>query len=613
MNKLNNLLLSLLLIQFPLLLSAQTDSLSDVYLENVVIEENRLKIPFTAASRSIEVLEKTDLQQLPVQSVADALGYVAGVDVRRRGAMGVQADLSIRGGTFEQSLVLINGIKVSDPQTGHHLMNLPLNLDNVERIVVLKGPGARAFGQNAFAGAVNIITKIPEQRKVAFSGYGGAFGSYGGTVSLALPSEGYKQYISLSGDWSDGYRHNTDYSLLNAFYQSELELGGGKLQIQGGYTDREFGANGFYASPDATEQWETIQTGLLSLSYDKQLGNVTLKPRLYWRTNDDEYLFVRGQPEIYQNIHATNVLGAELNASIETDLGTTGLGFEYRKEDINSTNLGDWQRDNVGMFAEQHLKVGDRFNLTPGVYVNWFSDYGWNAFPGLDAGYLLGQNFRIYASVGRSFRIPTYTDLYYTDPANEGNPNLQPESAWNYEGGVKISNKFLFAQLGYFRRDSNNLIDWIKDSDDDPTWQPRNFSSIVVSGWEMSLEADPSRLESGSPFTHLSLAYTYIDAQLDEAQTVNSRYVLENIRHQLVGRGAYRFLKNFSHSIAVRFVDRVSLDNYWLTDTRLTWEKGDFDLFAEVNNLFDQEYTEVNLVPMPGRWIRLGARVEVSW
>ncbi len=592
---------------------AQNDSLPEMYLEDLLIEENRLKIPFTISSRSISVLEAEELETLPVQSISGALGFVPGVDVRRRGAMGVQADLSIRGGTFEQSLVLLNGIKLTDPQTGHHMLNLPLNLDNVERIVILKGPGARAFGQNAFAGAINIITRIPEDRKISIANYYGSFNSYGITASLALPDEKYGQYVSFSRDASDGYRYNTDYSINNLFYQSELKVGArSTLQVQGGYTDREFGANGFYASPDANEQWETIQTGLLSLSYNTRFNKaVELKARAYWRRNDDEYLFVRGQPEIYQNIHQTNVLGGEVNSTIEGKLGTSGFGMEWREEVIESTNLGDWQRSNFGVFAEHHFRLG-KFDVTPGLYVNWYSDFGWNAFPGIDAGLLVTPKTRLFASVGRSFRIPTYTDLYYEDPANLGNENLEPENAMSYEAGFRYTDSFLYLQASYFIRNSNNLIDWIKETEES-RWEPRNFTGLQVSGLEFSVEADPSLLEKSSPFTHLSLSYTWIDANLDEAQNVTSRYVLENVRHQLTGRANYRFLKSFSHSVAARFLDRVTLDNYWLVDTRLTWQQNNVKLFAEVANVFDKDYTEVNLVPMPGRWFRAGLNIDVNF
>ncbi|MEM1137664.1 MAG: TonB-dependent receptor, partial [Bacteroidota bacterium] len=429
--------------------SAQFTDTTSTLLEELVITENRLEIPFLETARSIEVLHAEKLKKLPIQSLPEALNYLSGIDVRQRGPLGVQADLSIRGSSFEQSLVLLNGIRISDPQTGHHMLNLPVGFENIDEIVVLKGPAARIYGQNAFAGAINIITKIPEQRSIYLSGFGGDFNTYNITGAVALPSENYGQYISFSRNASDGYRENTDYFMNNIFYQSELFALGGKLSLQGGFTDREFGANGFYASPAATQQWEAIETSLASLTYENKVNNWTFKPRIYWRRNRDQYQFVRGQPEIYENIHITHAVGAEFHTTFESKAGTTGIGVEFRNEDIKSNNLGDWNRNNIGIFTEQQLTIG-KLSLTPGVYFNWFSDFGWSAFPGLDAGYQVSKNTKAFASIGRSFRIPTYTDLYYTDPANLGNPELNPESALSYETGIKYYKKGIYLQASYF-------------------------------------------------------------------------------------------------------------------------------------------------------------------
>jgi iron complex outermembrane receptor protein len=592
---------------------ADTDTTTTL-LQDVLIIENRLQIPFSAASRSIQVIGRDELDIMPAQSVPQALSYVAGVDVRQRGPVGVQADLSIRGSTFEQTLVLLNGIKMSDPQTGHHMLNLPLHLDNIAQIVVLKGPAARAFGQNAFAGAVNIITKVPSQRSLRLGSYFGDFGLWGVSGSLALPSGKYSQYISFNRDASDGYRFNTDFFINNLFYQSEWKMGANTtLHLQGGYNTREFGANGFYASPAAVNQWEAIDTRFASMALEHQAGAWTIKPRAYWRQNNDQYQFVRGRPEIYENIHQTNVLGLELNMSYESKFGTTGIGLENRTEQIASTNLGDWNRNIAGFFIEQHLKWGTRIDLTPGVYVNGYSDFGWNAFPGLDAGYLLGQRMRLYGTVGRSFRIPTYTDLFYEDPANLGNPDLEPERAWTYEAGAKYTVAGLFIQGAYFLRNNNNLIDWVKTTPESQ-WQPFNFTSMRTSGLEASVQVYPREAGNGRHLvSQLSLSYTYIVNQLDQSEQLISRYVLENLRHQVIAGADWQFLKHFTHTVRFRYLDRVSLENYWLVDTRLNWKRKGYSLFAEATNLFNQAYTEVNLVPMPGRWVRGGFQVQIGF
>ncbi|MDW7694693.1 TonB-dependent receptor [Flammeovirgaceae bacterium SG7u.111] len=608
---------NLLLLIFFLLgffaVNAQTDTTTTIILEDVVIESNRLSVPFPETSRTLEVLTKQSLKNLPVQSVVEVLTFIPGVDIRQRGVMGVQADLSIRGSSFEQTLVLLNGMKMTDPQTGHHAMNLPMDYDNVEQIVVLKGPGARIYGQNAFAGAVNIITKVPHQRGVSFNAFGGDFGSYGVQASVALPFESNKHYISVSRKASDGYRHNTDFFINNAFYQSEIEAGNGVFKLQGGYTTREFGANGFYASPDATEQWEKVKTGMAAVAYETTVGNVTFKPRVYWRNNYDQYQFVRGKPEIYENIHKTNVYGAELNTSIKSKLGTTGLGVELRKEDINSSNLGDWERDNFGVFAEHRFLLGERFDMTPGVYVNWYSDYGWNAFPGIDMGYKISQKLRLYGNVGRSFRIPTYTDLYYVDPANQGNPDLKPEEALSGEIGLKHAVKGLFVQGNVFMRETDNLIDWIKNTPDDK-WNARNITNLTTKGTELSAELFFDELVGENSFVKsLNVSYVYIENEAEESGDYQSRYALENIRNQFVAGLRHKIFKNIYHQFTFRYVDRVNMDNYNVADSRISWQPSTYMVYVEATNIFDAQYTEVNLVPMPGRWFRAGVKLNFGF
>ena len=256
-------------------------------LDEIVIAGNRIQLPYAEESRSITLLSRDALQKYPVVSVADALRYAGGVDVRTRGANGVQSDIGIRGGTFDQSLILINGIKLSDPQTGHHSLNLPLDLVNVERVEVLKGPGARTFGQNAFSGAVNIVSAKPHKSYLKIGAQGGDFKLWGARASGAVVTEKHNHFAALNYDQSSGYKHNTDYTILNAFYNGEIKSENGVFSILAGYTDRAFGANGFYASPEYTEQFETVQTGVGAIGYKTFFGQFSLETRAYYRQNDD--------------------------------------------------------------------------------------------------------------------------------------------------------------------------------------------------------------------------------------------------------------------------------------------------------------------------------------
>jgi|JI10StandDraft_1071094.scaffolds.fasta_scaffold15143_2 vitamin B12 transporter len=593
----NRYLIPLLL--FSTVAFSQQDSAR--VLQQVVIQTNRIQTGFDETAASVIVISAADLKQAPAISVSDLLHYVAGVDIRQRGAHGVQADAGIRGSTFDQVLILINGIKISDAQTGHHSLNLPIDVDNIERIEVLKGPAARIFGQNAFAGAINIITKNPDKAFIKLQAIGGSNGLGGFRISAAQTSDKVKHYLSASRDFSDGYQYNTAYTISNFFYQSQVNTNAGKLSLLAGYTDRAFGANGFYASPAFTDQYETVQTSLAAVTLQTQPSEkVSIQHRVYWRRNFDDYIFNRFNPSAYRNIHLNNTVGYEANATLTHNHGSTGLGLDVNQLWLRSTNLGDRERTVVTLFAEHRIELlNKRLHLTPGIQFNYYSDFGANLFPGIDAGFNLTQHVAVFGNMGYTYRVPTYTDLYYSDPANLGNPELQPEYAISYEGGVKlIQSKKVQGQVSYFVRDGKRIIDWTKVQESDP-WRPDNLIGINMQGVDLNITWKPAKIIA------VNAGYTYIDAD-KVSDSGFSRYAFENLNHQAQGGGTLFYSKSFSHSINYRYCDRANLPDYHLVDSRLMWQGKTFGAFTDLTNIFDVTYKETNLVTMPGRWIKVG-------
>lgn len=592
-------------------------------MESIVIRGNRLSVFFQEANRNITLLNREKITRRPVQSIPEILAYVPGVDIRQRGPMGVQSDISIRGGTFEQTLVLLNGIKLTDPQTGHHMLSVPLNYVNIDRIEILKGPGARIFGQNAFSGAVNFVTRIPEEKTLDMNLNGGDFKWYSGSLSLSVPIHKYKQNISISRNSSAGYRHNTDFKIDNVFYQSSLELWGGDLEFLGGITDRNFGANGFYATPDYTEQYEEVQTGFISLGYRKKSGKLMYNPKLYWRNNTDHYSLIRESPEVYQNLHNTNVAGLEINTGWENSWGITGLGIEYRIENIygnwirngqkTGSNLNGFHRNNLGLFAEHKFNFRNKLDLTPGIYMANSTDSGWNIFPGIDVGYSWNDNVRIYGNAGKSYRIPNFYELYYQSPVEIGNPDLQTEEAISFETGIRVIKNGYNFEGNAFIQDANDLIDWvyIPVNDSSSIWKAENFTSVFRKGIETTLMVDFLRVYNRNYWIRsLNLSYNFIDSELKKNEYI-SRYVLENLRHQFIMGVDLRILKKLFFMIQARYNHRENKNSYWLIDTRLYWKQNKrLMIYTEATNLSDTEYTEV-MTPMPGRWIRGGLRYQL--
>ncbi len=592
--------------------NAQSDTTWLRNLEDVEIKENRIVIPLSESARNISIITKKDLQATPSINYVEALNYIPGVDVRQRGPMGVQADLSIRGGTFEQTLILLNGIKMSDPQTGHHSTNLPISMGNIAQIEVVKGPAARIYGQNAFSGAVNIVTKVPEGRRIMAGATYGAYNLLDNFIGLSLPIGRYKQFVSFGRTASDGYQYNTDFNILNGFYQSEIILGRGKLDFQAGYVQRKFGANGFYASKTATEQYEEVATTYASASYRLTGSKYILTPRIYWRKNHDDYVYIRSNPSVYQNIHTTNTLGAEVNSVISlNEHNVAAIGAEMRNEAIQSTNLGDWNRTIVGIFGEYRFENGN-FNLTPGIYINYYSDYGVNAFPGLDMSYKFTSYSKVFATLGNSYRVPTYTDLYYVGPSNIGNADLKPESAWTYEAGYKYNRKGVFFQASAYYQQAKSVIDWTRANDTLP-WQPTNLNNINAYGFETSLDIRLDQILGKDTYLkRFYIGYQYINAEIQLTEVL-SRYALEHLNNQLSIGLEHRIYKNLYNSMKLRFVDRVTMPNYRVFDAKVFWKTKKYTFFIEGTNLFDTIYQETNLVVMPGRWIRGGFNVDLGF
>ncbi|WP_162419234.1 TonB-dependent receptor plug domain-containing protein [Cyclobacterium roseum] len=596
-------------VSMPLL--GQEDSVTHT-LDEVIIKENRMEIPFSKSSRNIHIIHRKAIETTPARSLQEILSFTPGVDVRQRGVSGVQADIGIRGGSFEQTLMMVNGIKLSDPQTGHHMVNIPVPLAGIQRVDVLKGPASRIYGQNAYSGAINIITELPETLQLHANIYGGDFGMRGGTVQLGIPLGKYKQSLAISHDGSEGHWYNSDYRITNLFYEGGFSITPHQeLKTMIAYATRNFGANGFYSS-SFPDQWESIQTTLASISHTLEKDKTYLQTRAYWRKNQDEFRLRRYEPDFFQNQHDTDVVALEVNARREIGTGTLGLGAEIREERIDSNNLGKRDRTLLGAFLEHRLEFAQKGDIRAGIYSNYYSEYGWKHFPGAEVGYQLHPWVRAYANFGSSFRIPTYTDLYYQGPTNIGNDKLEPEKALNYEGGFKLLRKGLRAELVYFNRHTNNLIEWARP-DADTAWQPQNFNEVVFQGVEAGLHYSFGTQDRAIKLDEISISYNYIDANLVEREGQETQYSLNALKHQLIGSLQASFRESLELTVKSRYIERMKLAPYFLLDLRVDYNRlKNVGFFAEISNLSNTDYIEAGTVQMPGRWARGGLSVNLS-
>jgi len=580
----------------------------DQNIDEIVIQENRLQTPFKESSRSIQIIRRDQIEQAAAKDIAELLQLVAGVDVRQRGVHGGQSDVGIRGGTFEQTLILVNGIKLTDPQTGHHNMNIPVNINVIERIEILKGPAARIYGQNGFSGAINIITKKPEKNELSFGVQYGEHNTLGLSLTESITTDKSSHILSLNRNTSDGYQYNTDYKVENILYQGNIQTGANELTLSIGHSWRNLGANAFYSS-NFLDQYEEITTTLASIQYKFEAAGWYVTPRFSYRKNQDDFVLFRDNPEIYQNIHKSDNFLAELNARKINKWGTLGIGGEFNKILMESTNLGDREREVVSLFVEQRFHLlDDKLDLTPGVSFSSYSDFDNRLFPGLDVGYAISSDWKAFFNYGITYRVPSYTDRFYEDPVNLGNPDLEPEEASTYEIGTSYSKDGLLVQASYFYRDGTDLIDWVRESDT-LQWQPVNIGEIQTHGFELN---GSYRFKESLPIDQLSFGYAKIMVEQDQVDAPFSRYALEHLNNQLT-LGFQWSLQNFRHSVNFRYLDRVNLEDYSVVDSKFRYLTGWGELNLSVNNVFDVAYRETNLVDMPGRWIYGGFRYDLKY
>ena len=565
-------------------------------LKEVVVNSSRIDLPFQENSRTIQIVTSEEIKKLGVTNVADALQQIAGIDVRRQGVNGMQSDLYIRGGSFDQTLLLIDGIKVDDAQTGHHTMNLALPIEVIKRIEVIKGPAARIFGQNAFTGAINIVTKDVEDNSLVAKVQGGSFNQYiaevTGTVSLKESSH----IVHFSKKFSEGYRHNTDFDNTNYVLKSQFNKNKLPIELLTSYSERKFGANGFYGIPSATEQYEETQASLIGFSTIIKNGNWTFKPRVYWRRNQDLYLYIRSNPSAYRNMHITNKVAAELNGSYQSNVGITGFGVEFSKYYISSNRLGDNQREIATLFLEHRFQFFNNIlDVTPGISASYFSDFDNQFFPCLDVGVKISDKFRAYGNIGTSYRVPTYTNLYYTSPTTISNPDLNTEEAFSQEVGFKyISNRFNLS-VAAFNRDADNLIDYVRENTTD-AWQAQNIQSVNTKGYETQIDYlfTINKLPQ-----KIQLGYSYLDNDVKTSEANFSQYSINSMKHQFTSSLQFNIFKGFNTTFAYRYVERTAGMSYNVYDVNVSYRIKAFELSMFANNIFNAEYIESGMIPMP--------------
>ncbi|MCH5310776.1 MAG: TonB-dependent receptor [Prevotella sp.] len=630
--------------------SVAVSTAREMMLEEVAVTGSRAPLTRSQAARMVTVLERADIQQAPVQSVNDLLKYAVGVDVRQRGPIGAQTDIGLRGGNYEQVTILLNGINICDPQTGHNVFELPVDISDIERIEVLEGPAGRVYGTSSLLGAINIVTK---QGGAGVDAHleGGSYGYLNVGARIACGSKALANSLSAGYIRSDGYSRNKSGG-LNADYN------GGKVFWQGSYADDDvnvgwhaglstkgFGSNTFYgASWD--DQYENILKTYTAIYAESKHGRFHLKPSIYWNHTNDRFELFRDAPDTYPfNYHRTDVYGVNLNTYFDWTLGRTALGAELRNEDLVSSNLGEplsrprnihgterqyeygLNRTNIS-FVFEHNVLLRHFTLSAGIVAvkNSWNEASMRVYPGVDASWRIGDNVKLYASYNTSLRMPSVTELYYSVGGHKADKYLKPEELSAFEAGVKYSSRAINGSVNVYRNHCRNMIDWIIRTDDaDAPWESVNFTKINAIGVEASLALNFQELMPLQRILKkLDVAYSYIDQDKVETDGIQSQSTLEYLRHKLVCNLQLHLWRQLDMSLNYRFQERTGsytdtsgivhdYKPYGIIDARLGWNANTYNIYVEANNLLNKTYVDFGNIPQPGTWVMAGMALSLPF
>ena len=620
-------------------------------LDAVSVTASRAPMTVEQSPKIVSVITRDDIHRAVAQTINDVLKLATGVDVRQRGGFGVQTDISINGGTFDQITILLNGVNISNPQTGHNASDFPVALADIDHIEVLEGAASRLYGTSAFNGAINIVTRKAQDNRVQANIEGGSFGSFGtqGRIQTAFKTGKWQHAYSVSGGYkrSDGGTENSDfekghgYGNLSFSYNHRFDIG-----LQAGIATQSYGANTFY-SANYNNQYEKTDHGLASLNLS--LHNAAkseadkvweVSPTLYYNKFKDHYQLIRGQAgaKAGENYHNLDIWGGGLNANLSWFLGKTALAFDISKERIYSTALGTLlsedeyknisgsdrmydhkgERTNTNIMLEHNFILGG-FTLSVGVLANKNTglDNDFRFYPGIDISYRPNDNWKFYASWNKALRMPTYTDLYISNAVQQGDITLNPEKNSTFKIGTQYRQTGFSAVLSGFYAHGTDMIDWVQTSQtelQDSKYHVMNIGKLNNMGYNLDATIYMQELIPHCFITRIKLGYAYIyQEHKTDATILKSLYALEYLRHKAVFGLDHQIWKNLSASWSVRWQQRMNgYTPYTKVDCKLMWDAKKYSIYVKADNLTCHRYYDMAAIKQPGLWVMAGASINLG-
>jgi len=580
--------------------------------ETVVVTGTFTPTPENEIDRSVTVVEAGPQQNL-YNSWVDLLELVPSVDLRQRAPNNVQGDLSIRGSGFGETLVLLDGFRMDDVQTGHHDMDLPLPAAAVGRIEVLRGAGSALYGADAMAGSVNVITGQPEQSDIRVGAGVGNFGVNQQYGSASVMWGKLDAQIDAERDFSSGFRPDRDYRSATFFGSTGLQTKLGRSLLLLAYADKPYGADQFYGPFNS---WERTKSWFLA--FKQPLGSNT-ELDFAFRRHTDEFVLLRDNPSVYENNHIDRSWQTGIRRHEKVSQNSTlFFGAEGIHEDIESNNLGNHDRSRGAVYLDYDVRALKRFSFSLAAREEIFSRSHGEFNPTLAAGAWLTSTLKLKGSVSRAFRLPSYTDWEYHDPANFGNPKLGPEEAWDMEGGLLwIPSSRWKGEVTLFERRDGNVIDYVTrvcsgiPADQLPpgatcspsipnVYHAENLQHLNFTGVEASVDLRLSGQQ------HVEIAYTALYGSQKTLAGLQTKYAFDYPSHDAVLAWNGKLPARFIARTRLGVIDRYGSDPYAIWDAALVREFSHVAAHLALANISDTQYQEIPGVVMPGRSVVFG-------
>ncbi|HEX8927142.1 MAG TPA: TonB-dependent receptor, partial [Terriglobales bacterium] len=582
--------------------SAAQQSTKPKHSEEIVVTGTYQPLPLDEVDRDVSII---DIGQTPTiyRNWVDVLRTDPSVDIQQR-APGVQGDLSLRGSTFGQVLVLVNGVRVNDVQTGHHNLDLPIPFESMQRVEVLHGSGSTLYGSDAVGGAVNFITAPASHDELRIGAAGGNFGTNEQDAAFSIAHGWFGEQAAFTRELSTGFIPDRDYRNLALSSETTARTHLGLSDILLAYSDRPFGAADFYGPYNS---WERTKSWFASAQ--QALGKNTSGLFAY-RRHGDNFILLRDAPQVYANNHVDESYQAALRRN--NDIAKNArvfYGAEGFHDSIDSNNLGHHKRDRGALYGDLDVRALKRFSFAIGVREEFFTGGQQDFSPTVSGGYWLSHRVKLKASVSHAFRLPSYTDLYYSDPSNEGNPNLKPEKAWDYEGGVLLTfNSRTSGEFTVFNRRVHDGIDYVR-LPGDPIWHAANLTNINFAGFEAVTHIDATRNQ------RFDLAYVFLHGAKDALGGRESKFLFNYPTNGASATWFGTLPGKLTTRARIQAVQRFERDVYPLLDLSLTRDFRMFHPYVQLTNLTNTGYAEIAGPPpirMPGRGVVAGLELVLT-